>query len=318
MSVRYLSEQDVRQLMDMPASISVVEEAFRQLAAGSAQNVPRARAFGSGVALHTMSAAADYLNLVGWKAYTTTRQSARFHVAVYRADSGAMAGLIEADYLGRLRTGAASGVATRYLAAAEASRVGLFGVGRQAATQLEAVCSVRPIKHVAVFSRNALRRNEFAADMSRRCRVDVHPVDSAEAAAADKDIVITATTSRTPVFSGDVLSPGTHLNVIGSNFLSKAEVDVTTIRRADRIICDSIDQCKVEAGDFVGALEEGVIDWSGMIDLADVVSGRHAGRPHREAITLFKSVGLAIEDVAMGAAILDRAEKNGIGQMLPF
>ena len=168
----FLTEDDVRELMDMETSIEVVEEAFRQFAAGEAKNVPRARAAADGILLHTMSASADYLGLVGWKAYTTTKQGARFHVAVYDIDTGEMAALIEANYLGQLRTGAASGVATEYMARPDAKVVGIFGSGLQARTQLKAVCTVRRIERVEVYSRNddrrTLRRGRSRA--SRRAR----------------------------------------------------------------------------------------------------------------------------------------------------
>ncbi|MBW3538782.1 MAG: ornithine cyclodeaminase family protein [Planctomycetes bacterium] len=314
----YLTEDDVRELMNMEAAIEVVEEAFRRLASGEAVNVPRARAQAPGIMLHTMSAAAEYLGLVGFKAYTTTAKNSRFHVALYDAGSGEMRALIEADHLGRLRTGATSGVATEYMARPDARVVGLFGSGRQARTQLKAVCTVRRIDRVDVFSPNAERQIAFAEEMSEYCGTQVVPVHSPEEAAAEKDIVICATSSKTPVFDGRALDEGTHLNVIGSNFLLKAEIDETTVRRANHIVCDSIEQCRLEAGDFVEALEEGAVDWPLMHELCDVVSGRQTGRAVPDDITLFKSVGLAIEDVAVGAEILERARREGLGRELPF
>lgn len=310
----YLTEDDVQELMDMESSIEVVEQAFRALADGQATNVPRARAACSGIVLHTMSAAAEYLGLVGWKAYTTTKQGARFHVAVYDTQTGEMAALMQANFLGQLRTGAASGVATEYMARPDAKIVGIFGAGLQARTQLKAVCTVRRIERVEVYCRNEERCSQFAEDMTEYCATKVVPVRVPDQAAAEKDIVITATTSKTPLFDGRVLDEGTHLNVIGSNFLSKAEIDVTTIQRADHIVCDDIQQCKLEAGDFSPALEQGMTDWPLMHDLADVVADRETGRALPENITLFKSVGLAIEDVAMAAKIIERAREEGLGK----
>ncbi len=318
MPALYFTEDDVRELMDMPASIQVVEEVFRQLGQGNVHNIPRARASAPGIVLHTMSAAAEYLGLVGWKAYTTTKAGARFHVAAYEAETGKMVALIEANYLGQLRTGAASGVATEYMARPDATFVGIFGTGLQARTQLEAVCNVRRVERVAAYGRDDERRRAFAEEMSRRCNTEVVPVHSPEEAAAEKDIVICATTSRTPVFDGRALGEGTHLNVVGSNHFSKSEIDLTTVRRADAIVCDSIEQCKIEAGDFREALESGVTDWALMHDLAEVVCGRETGRARPENVTLFKSVGLGIEDVAMAATIISRAREAGIGQPLPF
>lgn len=318
MAALFLTEDEVRDLIDMETAIEVLDEAFRELAAGRAQNVPRARAGSPGVMLHTMSAAAESLGVVGWKAYTTTRTGARFHVALYDAQSGEMLVLMEADYLGQVRTGAASGVATQYMARPDAKTVGIFGTGKQARTQLKAVCTVRRIEQVEVYSRNDERRVRFAEEMSEYCNTRVVPVHAPDAAAAEKDIVITATSSREPVFDGRILDEGTHLNVVGSNFLLKAEIDDTTVRRADVIVCDSIAQCRLEAGDFVAALEEGAIDWAHVKELSAVVAGTETGRATPENITLFKSVGLALEDVAVAARILQLANEEGVGTRLPF
>lgn len=319
MPVLYLTEDDVRDLVDMTTAIEVTEQAFRHLADGTAKNVPRVRASAPGIILHNMSASAEYLGLVGFKAYTTTRQGARFHVAVYEASSGEMLALIEADYLGQLRTGAASGVATQCMARPDAKLVGLFGAGKQARTQLQAVCAVRQIERADVYSPTPERRAAFAEEMSALCETEVVPVHAPDDAAAEKDIIITATTSQVPVFEGRAVEPGTHLNVMGSNFLAKAEIDVETIRRADVIVCDSIEQCRREAGDFAeAALEAGITEWALMHDLCDVVTDTETGRSGDEEITLFKSVGLAIEDVALAAEILHRAQTEGRGQPLPF
>ncbi|HUG93537.1 MAG TPA: ornithine cyclodeaminase family protein [Planctomycetaceae bacterium] len=318
MPALFLTDADVADLIDMESAIEVIEEAFRRLAEGEAENVPRARVRAPGIMLHTMSGGAEYLGRMGFKAYTTTAGGARFHVAVYDAASGELAGFLEADVLGQLRTGAASGVAAEYMARPDATVVGVFGAGRQARAQLKAVCTVRRIERAYVFSRSGERSAVFCEEMTELCATEVVPVPTPDLAAAEKDIVITATTSKEPVFDGRWLDEGTHLNVIGSNFLSKTEIDVTTVKRANHIVCDSIAQCRLEAGDFVAALEEGATDWRLMHELADVVSGRQTGRATPDDITLFKSVGLAIEDVALAAHVLDRAREEGLGQALPF
>jgi ornithine cyclodeaminase/alanine dehydrogenase-like protein (mu-crystallin family) len=314
----YLREDDVRELLDVETAVEVVEALFRGLADEKAANIPRSRVRAPGITLHVMSAAAEYAGHVGWKAYTTTRSKARFHVGLYAADSGELVALIEADFLGQLRTGAASGVATEYMARPDARTVGVFGTGKQARTQLKAVTTVRRIERAEVYSRNADRRERFARELSEYCGTQVVPVHSPDEAAGEKDIVICATTSEVPVFEGRALEPGTHLNVVGSNYLAKTEIDVETVRRADIIVCDSIEACQREAGDFVQALEAGVTDWPLMHELADVVVDRQTGRALPEQITLFKSVGLAIEDVALAAKLLERAREEKMGQPLPF
>jgi len=318
MPALFLTEQDVQSLVDMSTAIDVVQDAFQQWAEAKAMNVSRRRAKAPGIMLHSLCAGAEYLGYVGWKNYTTTREAARFHVAIYDNITGEMAALIEADYLGQLRTAAASGVATAAMARPDSRTVGLFGTGKQARTQLEAICEVRKIDYVEVYSRDENRRVQFAEEMSERLGIEIEPSPYPSDVAAEKEIVITATTSKKSLFPGNELTEGTHLNLIGSNHLRKTEIDLMTVRQADVIVCDSIEQCQLEAGDFVEALEAGVTEWSLMHELKDVVAGRVTGRPTEDAITLFKSVGLGLEDVALAAEILKRAREQGVGEELPF
>jgi ornithine cyclodeaminase/alanine dehydrogenase len=313
-----LTESDVRELLTMELAIEAVEDGFRRLATGEAMNVPRHRARTADVILHTMSAGSTAYGLVGLKAYTTSRQGNRFHVMLYDGTTGAMVAVIEADWLGRIRTGAASGVATDHMARPDATEVGIFGAGGQARTQLEAICAVRKITEARVYSRNAERRDQFVRDMKSLCRISIVPVNRPEEAAADMDIIITATNSREPVLNGEWLSEGTHINAIGSNALNRAELDVDTIRRADTIVADSVEQCHIEAGDFVAALEQGVLHWSRVHELSAVVTGRQTSRPTPDSITLFKSLGLAIEDLAVAARVLELARKRRVGTELPL
>jgi ornithine cyclodeaminase/alanine dehydrogenase len=226
--------------------------------------------------------------------------------------------LIQADYLGQVRTGAASGVATQYMARPDAAEVGIFGSGKQARTQLQAVCLVRKIRRAQVYSPSEEHRRRFAEEMCESCNCEVQPVPRPEMAAEDKDIVITATSSREPVLNGNWISEGTHLNVIGSNFLGKAEVDDVCVRRCDSIIVDSKDQARAEAGDFVQALEEGSIHWADIHELGQVIVGRYTGRAHPEDVTMFKSLGIAIEDVALAAVIYQKALAAGVGRLIDW
>ncbi|REK05976.1 MAG: ornithine cyclodeaminase family protein [Planctomycetota bacterium] len=317
MPALYLTEEEVGRLLDIDVAIGACEEAFRQLAAGEAEHIPRSRAKAKGIMLHSMSAAANYLGLVGWKSYTTTRQGANFLVGLYELD-GKLAALIEADKLGQLRTGAATGVAVELMADPTAQEMGLFGAGWQAESQLAAVARTRPIKVAYVYSRDETKRTEFADRMSSKLGIDVRPADRPQDAAEELPIVVTATTSRQPVFDGSGLAEGALVCAVGSNALNRAEIDTHVVRRADNIVCDSIKACQQEAGDFVDALEKGVFDWSRAVELSDVVAGRATGRNTRDSIVLFKSVGLAIEDVALGAVALKRAREQGVGRELPF
>lgn len=318
MSALFLTEAQVREVLTMDLGLEAVEDGFRRLATGDAMNVLRRRARASNVMLHLMSAACAGYGLVGFKAYTTTPSGARFHVVLYDAASGETAAVMEADWLGQVRTGAASGVATRLMARSDASRLGIIGAGKQARTQLQAVCAVRRISEVRVFSRTAARCEQFAQQMEPLCRVPITPVAEPEQAVKDMDILVTATTSRHAVLDGQWLAPGTHINAIGSNALNRAELDPVAIRRADTIVADSVEQSRIEAGDFVAALEQGILSWERVWELSDVVVGRQTGRDSAESITLFKSLGLAIEDLAVAARVLDRARAVGLGISLPF
>jgi ornithine cyclodeaminase/alanine dehydrogenase-like protein (mu-crystallin family) len=315
MTLRF-SEADVERLLDMPAAIAVVEEAFRRLSVGEAENSPRVRVKAPGIVLHSMSAAAAYLGYVGWKQYTTTPSGAKFLVGLHRQSDGELVALIEANRLGQLRTGAVTGVAAAYLAAMEADRAGLFGTGWQAQSQLQAISIVRPLRRVLVYSRDADRRRRFADQMTGKLGIQVEPADDPQQCVRDMPLVVTATSSSQPVFAGQWLSDGCLVCAIGSNWLHKAEIDVATVRRAGRIVCDSIECCRREAGDFVAALEQGVFTWDQAIELASVVGeSRGQGPPTAPAriahsgITLFKSVGMAIEDVAVAARIVERANR---------
>ena len=318
MSVLYLTEADVQQLLTMELALEAVEQGLKKVAIEEAMNIPRSRCQTDHSMLHVMSAAGKTLGALGFKAYITNRRGTHFHFHLFDGRTGQHLAWMQADILGQMRTGAASGVATKYLARADASRVGLIGSGKQARTQILAVCKVRSIKRVSVFSPDAERREKFAAEMSAQCRTEVVPVATPEAAARDQDIVITATSAREPVLLGEWLAPGMHLNVIGSNFLGKAEIDAVTVRRCESIVVDSKDQARIEAGDFTQALEDGSIHWADIHELGQVIVGRYTGRAHPQDVTLFKSLGIAIEDVAVAARVYAKAQAAGLGRRLEW
>jgi ornithine cyclodeaminase/alanine dehydrogenase-like protein (mu-crystallin family) len=318
MSVLLLSEEDVRQLLTMEMAMAAVEEVLRKLALDEAHNMPRTRVQTDHSMLHIMAGAAKTLGVLGYKAYCTNRKGNHFHVGLYDGRTGALLALIQADYLGQMRTGAASGVATEYMARPDAAEVGLFGSGKQARTQLLAVCTVRKVRRVQVYSPNEERRLRFVAEMRDVCGCEIKAVPRPEMAAEDKDIVITATSSREPVFNGHWLAEGTHLNVIGSNFLGKAEVDAVTVRRCESIVVDSKDQARLEAGDFSQALEEGSIHWADVHELGQVIVGRYTGRAHPQDVTMFKSLGIALEDVAVAARVYVKAQAAGVGHVVEW
>jgi ornithine cyclodeaminase/alanine dehydrogenase-like protein (mu-crystallin family) len=268
--------------------------------------------------LHLMAAALPGAGVMGFKAYTTFPGRVRFHFLLYDAQTGELLAVMEADRLGQRRTGAASGVATKHLARADAAVVALIGAGWQAESQLEAVCAARPPREVRVFSRDAARRQTFSERMSAALQREIRPVASAREAVEGADVVITATSAHTPVFDGEWLKPGTHVNAMGSNSLLKREIDLTTVRRSDVIVVDARDHVALESGDLLEPLERGIIYPEALRELGEVVAGRCAGRASPEQITLFKSHGLALEDVAVAARVYEAARAAGAGQPLPF
>jgi alanine dehydrogenase len=318
MSVLLLTEEDVRQILTMEMALDAVEEGLRKLALDEAMNVPRARTQTDHAMLHVMSAAAKSLGVMGYKAYATSRKGLHFHVGLFDGRTGSLLCLMQAAYLGEMRTGAASGVATQYMARPDASEVGIFGSGKQARTQLQAVCKVRKIRRVQVYSLTEENRRRFADEMTRVCDTEVEPVPRPEMAAEDKDIIITATTSREPVLNGHWIAEGTHVNAVGSNFIGKAEIDAVAVRRCESIVVDSKDQARIEAGDFVQALEEGSIHWADVHELGQVIVGRYTGRAHPQDVTLFKSLGVAIEDVAVAARVYTKAHAGGLGRKIDW
>jgi len=309
-----LTESDVTSLLDMNTAIAAVEEVLRDYGEGHAVNRPRYRVATPTSQLHVMAAGDKRLGVTGLKAYTASRKGARFLVLLYDSETGDMLAMIEADRLGQMRTGAASGVATKYLARADADTVGIFGTGWQAESQLMAVCAAKTVKSIKAYGRNSENLQAFCRRMSSLLGVEVVPAESPEAAARGQSIVITATSAREPVVKGEWIDAGTHLNVVGSNFLSKSEIDVETIRRASIVVVDSIEQSRMESGDLLPAIERGVISWESVTELGRIVSGSHRGRESRDDITLFKSNGIALEDISTALRIYHLARKQGIGQ----
>jgi len=314
-----LSEADVRGLLTMPLALDAVEGAFRKLAAGEAQLHSRRRLeLPDHAFLHYMAAADVAGGYMGMKIYTSVRGALRFLVPLYHARNGELVALLEADYLGQMRTGAASGIATKYMARSDASTVGILGTGLQARTQLEAICAVRTIQRIRAFGRNPEKRAQFAVEMAAKLGVPVEPARTAEEAVRGADIVVTITTSSRPVVEGAWLSPGTHINAAGGNFPQNRELDDAAISRVSLFAADSVEQSKLEAGDLIQPFASDPARWNEVLELADVVAGRFPGRSLPDQITLFKSNGIAIEDVAIAWRVYELAEQRQVGTRIPL
>ena len=312
-----LSESEVKSILTMPLALEAVENSFQRLADGSALLHSRARLHIPGKSyLHYMAAADATSGYMGLKIYTSSKDGLRFLILLFSVESGDLVAQIEADYVGQMRTGAASGVATKFLARANAKTVGIIGTGLQARTQLEAISHARKIEIVRAFSRDPQRRETFASEMSTMLKIPVVAVPTAEQAVRDLDIVVTSTTSANPVVEGRWLTPGTHINAIGANFPQKHELDAEAIRRCDVITADSREQSKLESGDLIQMYGDDQRRWTNVINFAEVVSGKTPGRTNDQQITLFKSNGIAIEDIVVAGRIYEIAKEKRMGRQL--
>jgi alanine dehydrogenase len=303
----YLREADVEELLTPADAVAAVAACFERLARGVVENRPRFRLGLEDGLLHVMAAADLDLGVAGLKTYTGFREGARFVVALFAAQQPELLALIEADRLGQLRTGAASAVAARHLARRGARTLGLIGTGWQAESQVACIRAALPtIEHVVAYSRDEERRADFCR------RFDAEPAEY-NREAAEADVVVTATTSRDPVLRGEWLRPGALVCAVGANRMEARELDNAVLQRAAFVCCDSREQARVEAGDLAEPVEQGVLDWLEVHELAEVVAGEVAGRAGDEDIVLFKSLGIAAEDLAVGALVYERAREQGLG-----
>ncbi len=307
-------EKEVRDLLSMRDTVMVLEDAFHAQSQGLAKNQPRTRlTFANGV-LTVLAAAAPTFDVVGFKTYTAFREGVRYIVMLFSAHTGELLAIIEADHLGAMRTGGTSAVATKYLARTNARTVGLIGAGQQAVTQLMGVCAVRPITSVNVYSRTQPERELFCHEMARLLNIEVVSVNDARTTVENADILITATTARDPVLHGEWLKPGCHINAIGSNWIQRRELDFSTLHRSILIVTDSLEQAYKEAGDFVIPAEEGLFQWERVHELHEIVADEGLQRETPDEITLYKGLGIALEDVVTAAHVYDLAVKQGVGE----
>lgn len=314
----YLSEDDVRAVLTTAMAMEGVESAHRELAMGQGLDTPRARTRLPQTVLHILQGALPAQGIIGYKAYTSNRSGNRFLVHLFDAASGNLRAVLAADFLGMMRTGAASGVAAKYLACPDSRVAGVFGSGWQAEGHVRALCAALPLERIKVWGRNAERLAEFCARLSAATGVAVVPAASAEDTVRGSDVVGTVTTAAQPLFDADWLSPGTHINAAGSNALIRQELSEATIRRCGVVCVDTVATALAEAGDLQPLLEKGRLHVRQLVELGDVLVGRHNGRQSADEITLFESQGLAIQDLAVAARVLAAAEAAGLGAPLPM
>jgi alanine dehydrogenase len=306
----YLRESDVELLLSPADAVEAVEGCFARMGRGAIENRPRYRLGLDEGLLHVMGAADLELGAAGLKSYVGFREGARFVVALFAADRPELLALVEADRLGQRRTGAASAVAARHLARTGAESLGVIGCGWQAESQIECIRAALPsVQRVVVFCRDQARRADFCR------RFGAEPAEY-NRDAAEQDIVVTATTSRDPVLRGEWLRPGALVCAAGANRLEARELENGVVERASFVCCDSKEQARLEAGDLAEPVERGVLDWLEVHELAEVVVGEVPGRQRDEDIVLFKSLGIAAEDLAVAKLVLDKARESGLGTEL--
>jgi ornithine cyclodeaminase/alanine dehydrogenase-like protein (mu-crystallin family) len=315
----HINEAEVRQLLTMPMAIAAVEEVSRKQADGTVTVHPRRRFELPGHGFfHYMAALDTAAGFVAMKQYTYVKGKLCFLVPLYSTSTGELLALIEADYMGQLRTGAASGVATKHLARKLAKVAAIIGTGGQARTQLEAIHNVRMLDSVFVYGRDALRRNQFSEEMSERLATNVYPAESAAAAVRNAEIICTATTSTQPVLHGEDLPKGVHINAIGANHAHKQELDEAAVAKANLIFVDSLAQSQQETGDLIIPFTKQPQRWSAVRELSDLVAGKAPGRANDAQITLFKSNGIAAWDLAVAEKVYVLAMEKHIGRELPL
>jgi len=311
-----LRESDVQDLIEMADVIAAVENAMRELGEGDAENEPRRRAFAPGGLLNVMFASYPGGKCTGLKAYTVADGHVRFLVVLFGMD-GSLLAMIESDFMGAYRTGAATAVAVKGLGLPGAATVALIGTGWQASTQSLALSHVLEIEELRVYSRNPERRAAFAEEQHEQLGIKTVDATSAEAAVRGADVVVTCTTSHTPVIEAEWVEPHAMIAAIGSNFRNRAELPVELVARAQTVVVDQLGAAQLESGDLIKAAEAGRFDWGQAVELGSLVAGRWE-RPERPGITLFESHGLALWDLAAGSTVLEAARRRGGYEEIDF
>src|SRR5579884_2625038 len=304
----HLSEEDVARLLTPADAVATIEACFERMARGAVENRPRYRLRLESGVLAVMSAADLELGYSGVKTYAGFASGARFVVVLFRVDAPELVAVIDADKLGQLRTGAASGVAAKHLAKSNARTLGVIGCGWQAETQVECIRAAVPtIERTVAYCRTRETLDRFCA------RLGCEPGES-NADAAACDVVVTVTGSRDPVLRGEWLRPGALVCAVGANDGRRRELDNVVLERASFVCCDSVDDAKLESADLIEPIAAGVLDWLEVHELQQVVAGEIRGRGSDDDVVLFKSNGLAAWDVAAAARVVERAGAAAAGR----
>lgn len=313
----WITEHDVVRLMCLNDAIDALEKGLVAEAQGEASNMVKTHVAWEGSTLHAIGATFPLNGFAGTKTWAHTEGGATPLLILFDSRTGALKAILEAFALGQMRTGSASGVATRWLAAEGADDFAIIGTGKQAITQVAAVLAVRPVRHIRVFSRDAARRASFAARVEREFEIETRAMGSVAEAVKGASIITVVTRATEPVLNGSMVARGAHVNAVGAIVPSRAEVDKTVLERSSRIVVDSLPQAQKlsrELMEFFGA--QGEEGWKRVESLSAVVAGR-VPRASSDDITLFKSLGMGISDLALGMELYRRAIEQGLGREFP-
>lgn len=319
MGAIYIDEATASKILTMDDALYLVEESFTTYAQGKSFNMTRQRMRIRKGALHMLPGAVPYKNVIGFKAYTSFRAGLIFKVHLYDAENGSPLAIIDANEIGRLRTGAATGIATKYMAKKESNTAFIFGGGFQAEAQLEAVCKTSIIKKAFVTTRKIENAQAFADKMSKSLGIEIIPTQNIENDLPQADIIITITTAVKPLFEHTMLNPnGVHINGAGSNALIRAEIPEKTIEAAEVLAVDSKDVAAIECGDILPSLEKGRLHWNEIVELGEITAGFRSGRVTDNGITIFQSQGMGLQDIMCAEFIYRKALAEKLGKDLPF
>jgi ornithine cyclodeaminase/alanine dehydrogenase-like protein (mu-crystallin family) len=301
----------------MPEVLDTLEEAFRARARGEIVNRPRVRVPITGGSYNFMAASWIERGVVGHKTYTASARGASFQIVLYAADGSGLLAVLAGGRISGLRTGAVSGLAARHLQAGEDGPVAVIGAGSQATAQVNGVIAATGAKEIRVYGRSAEKRTAFAARMAESTGVDVHAVNSIEAALDEALVVVTITNSAEPVLRPEHLRPGLTIVAAGTNTWLRSEIDPAVVGLADVVVVDDIENAKLESGELMRAADSGQFSWDSAVALHDVIGGVRSGRSSADQVVLAELQGIAIEDVAVAELAYRQARERGLGLELP-
>lgn len=312
--IHYLNNDELRSIVSIDEARLAIDELFRLEADGGAENHPTTELTIPNGFFRIKAGVAYGVKSFGFKAYGGIQRAGRYLVFVYNLETGVWEGLVEARALTEIRTGAVSAVGTQYMARDDSETIGMIGSGREARAQAAAICAVRPIKTIKVWSRSEENRQSYASDVSEKLGVKVVPVESAEDAVRDTDIVVTITSARDPIVAGDWLRKGTFICAVGATTPERRELHSDAVDRASRVVVEHLPQAQGECGEILDAVERGTMSWDEVIELKHIVSGRVPGRENADEINLFDTIGVGTEDIAIAAYAIRKARNEGAGR----